>query len=196
MKNTQNKINRLEMVIATEKRQTKELLEDKSDGIKFTNKLYNLTYTDTLNSNFKLTRVKITVDWAKTAKYYKEKVKNYDEWVSYILVRKENECAELKYNIDFSESENYTSAVNKGRGLKKTDDYILIVEAQIEEIKLLSLVDDIDYEDVDTENEHKKELRSEIKSLGGKSQGLKTVEKLKEKLEGLKESTGDTDTED
>ncbi len=46
----------------------------------------------------------------------------------------------------------------------------------------------------DGDKDQKKALREEISALGGKSQGLKTVEKLQERLDSLKleqESTED-----
>lgn len=154
-------ISKLEMVVGTEYRQpsSKQNTVGKADaGLRFKEKLYNLERVNLKNSKFKDTKTSIFIDWVGTLAYYVEKVGKGSEWLDYILGRKETECEDLKFDIGFSTSESYTQAVDKGRAIKKPNDYIITVEKQIKDIKDLKIVKEV----VEPTDE---ELISELKTI-------------------------------
>lgn len=173
-------ISKLEMVFGTEYRQpsSKQNTVGKADaGLRFKEKLYNLERVNLKNSKFKDTKTSIFIDFEVTLAYYTDKVGKGTEWLEYILQRKETECEDLKFDIGFNTSESYTKAVDKGRAIKNPNDYIITVEAQIEEIKALDIVKDV-VESVDDLSDLKAIIKDEdLKLKVAKTDTRESVEK-------------------
>jgi hypothetical protein len=105
-------------------------------------RIYGLTVASKANANYKGTRKWIGIKWLETAKLQLE-AGNLD-WLDWVLEEKRLECKMLKRAIDFSVKEDYREAVADGEKLKKYNDYIGIVEGEIEllegiEFKLLEV---------------------------------------------------------
>ena len=159
-------ISKLEMVIGTEYRQpsSKQNTVGKADaGLRFKAKLYNLERVNLKNSKFKDTKTSIFIDWDATLAYYVDKVGRGAEWLEYILDRKETECEDLKFDIGFNTSDSYTKALDKGRAIKKPNDYIIKVEEQIEEIKALEIVKEV-VEPIEAPVKKKRRTKAEMYS--------------------------------
>ncbi len=145
-------------------------------------RIFGLLDANKRNSDFKNKRRWLEIKWNETAILQLE-AGNLD-WVEYALTEKELECKVLKRAIKFPVKDSYTEALEDGEQLEKYNDYIEVVEAQIEVIKGIEFKPkEIESSD---EKDAKAELRLGITKLGGKSQGLKTIEKLQERLDSLK----------
>ena len=173
-------ISKLEMVIGTEYRQpsSKQNTVGKADaGLRFKAKLYNLERVNLKNSKFKDTKTSIFIDWDATLAYYVDKVGRGAEWLEYILDRKETECEDLKFDIGFNTSDSYTKALDKGRAIKKPNDYIIKVEEQIEDIKALEIVKEV-VEPIDDLSDLKAIIKDEeLKLKVAKTDTRESVEK-------------------
>ena len=147
----------------------------------FIDRIFGLLDTNKRNADYKNKRRWIDIKWEETAVLQLEA--GNTDWIEYALEEKELECKGLKRAIKFPVKDSYTEALDDGEELEKYDDYILAVEAQIEVIKSIEFKPKEDINN--SEEEYKKELRAKIKALGGKSQGIKTVDKLLEKIDEL-----------
>ena len=180
-------ISRLEMVIGKEIKATSKSvnnLGEKDAGVRFTGRLINLEQANIKNGHFLDSKTSVVIDWDATLKYYNEKVGKGKEWLDYILERKETECEDLKFAIEFSSTDSYTKALEKGRVLKRTNDYIIKVEAQIEYIKGLS-IEEVKGEDLpplDTTGMDERRAIIKEESLGIRINKTDTVDDIDEKI--------------
>lgn len=182
--------NGLDSVIAScykQKSSSNRSLDDVSDATRFKDKLYpDINRVNKVNNGFNDTRTQILIDWKKTLDY-QIKVGNGDEWIEYILDQKTIECEDLKFEIGFPTTESYTKRVDSGRGPIKKNEYIKMVEKQIEDIKSLS----VSIKEEDTfEGLTIKEVKSLIKSeeLGIRATKEDTAETLMIKVEEARAS--------
>lgn len=96
-------------------------------------RIFGLHDTMKRNSNYKDKRRWISIKWEETAKLQLE-AGNLD-WVEYATSEKELECKTLKRKIKFPVKDSYTEALEEGEELDAYNDYIVVVESEIEILK-------------------------------------------------------------
>ena len=95
-----------------------------------TDRIFGLLDTMKRNANYKDKRRWISIKWEETAKLQLE-AGNLD-WVEYAREEKKLECKALKRAIQFPVKDSYIEALNDGEELKAYNDYIEVVENEIE----------------------------------------------------------------
>mgnify|MGYP003671506725 FL=1 len=98
-----------------------------------TQRIFSLSDANKRNADYKNKRRWIEIDWEKTALLQLE-AGNLD-WVDYALEEKKLECKSLKRAIEFPVKDDYREALEDGEELKQYNDYIVVVENQIDIIK-------------------------------------------------------------
>ena len=98
-----------------------------------TDRIFSLADASKRNSDYKNKRRWVSIKWEETALLQLE-AGNLD-WLDYVLEEKELECKALKRKIKFPVKDSYTDAINEGEQLDGYNDYIEVVEAEIETIK-------------------------------------------------------------
>jgi len=100
-------------------------------------RIFTLADASKRNSNYKDKRRWVKINWEKTALLQLE-AGNLD-WVEYALSEKELECKSLKRAIKFPVKDSYNEALAEGEKLEGYNDYISVVENEIELIKGIEL---------------------------------------------------------
>tara|TARA_R110002020_G_scaffold40164_3_gene118920 strand:+ start:5245 stop:5769 length:525 start_codon:yes stop_codon:yes gene_type:complete len=147
-------------------------LNDKAHDADFENRIYLGSYVDKINRQHKNMRQVIVVDWEETAKRQLEA--GNTTWKSDILESKEDEAYDLKMEMNFPTVESYTIASSKPKYNGQINDYLLIVERDIEIIKSIELVSD---------NEELETLKAKAKELGITLKGKQTVASIQKKID-------------
>jgi len=107
-----------------------------------TNRIFSLLDSMKRNSNYKDKRRWLDIKWEETAKLQLE-AGNLD-WVEYVLAEKKLECKSLKRAIDFPIKDSYIEALQDGEDLKGYNDYIVVVEKEIELIEGIEFIPKIE----------------------------------------------------
>jgi hypothetical protein len=113
----------------------------------FVDRIFGLADTMKRNANYKDKRRWIAIKWEETAKLQLE-AGNFD-WIEYVLEEKRLECKKLKRAIGFPVKDSYIEALEDGEELKRYNDYISVVEDEIEiisgiEFKPLEITKELD----------------------------------------------------
>jgi hypothetical protein len=103
-----------------------------------TNRIFGLLDSMKRNSNYKDKRRWLDIKWEETAKLQLE-AGNLD-WVEYVLAEKKLECKSLKRAIGFPIKDSYIEALEDGEELKSYNDYIVVVENEIELIEGIEFI--------------------------------------------------------
>ena len=118
------------------------------------NRIYGLLDANKRNSDFKNKRRWIEIKWLETAKLQLE-AGNLD-WLDWVLEEKNLECKSLKRAIGFPVKDSYNEALDDGEELKKKNDYISIVEDQIELLEGIEFKPSpVELEEVEQDEEEK-----------------------------------------
>ena len=135
-------------------------VNDRSGDPILTNRIFSLADANKRNSDYRNKRRWVEIKWKETAVLQLE-AGNLD-WIEYALEEKRLECKILKRAIKFPVKDSYTEALNDNEVLEKYNDYIEVVEAQIE------LIEGIEFKtsEVDPEEGMMDELRAAIKKEG------------------------------
>ena len=96
-------------------------------------RIFGLLDANKRNADYKNKRRWIDIDWIKTAELQMN-AGNLG-WLDYVLEEKKLECKILKRAIKFPVKDSYKEALQDGEELEKYNDYITIVEDQIEIIE-------------------------------------------------------------
>lgn len=108
-------------------------VKDRTGDAILKDRIFGLLDANKRNANYKDKRRWIDIKWQETAVLQLE-AGNLD-WVDYVLEQKKLECKALKRKIKFPVKDSYTEALEDGEELEKYNDYIEVVEAQIELIE-------------------------------------------------------------
>ena len=108
-------------------------VNDRSGDPILTNRIFSLADANKRNSDYRNKRRWVEIKWKETAVLQLE-AGNLD-WMEYALEEKRLECKILKRAIKFPVKDSYTEALNDNEVLEKYNDYIEVVEAQIELIE-------------------------------------------------------------
>ena len=98
-----------------------------------TDRIFGLLDANKRNANYKDKRRWIEIKWEETALLQLE-AGNFD-WVEYVLEEKKLEAKALKRAIKFPVKDDYREALDDGEELEKYNDYIIVVENQIDIIE-------------------------------------------------------------
>ena len=151
-------------------------LSDKNNDSGFKPMIYLRSYVDKINLQHKGMRQVIAVDWEETFKQQLEA--GNTGWKDQVLEDKTDEAYDLKMDMNFPTSESYTIASRKPKYKGEFNDYLLIVEKDIETLKSL--------EDADNEDDNElKELKAKAKELGIVLKGKQTIASITKKIEDL-----------
>ena len=97
------------------------------------NRIFGLRDTMKRNASYKDKRRWLHIKWEETAKLQLEA--NNLDWLDYVISEKQLECKNLKRSIEFPVKDDYREAIQDGEKLKAYNDYITVVEAEIELLK-------------------------------------------------------------
>ena len=100
----------------------------------FTNRIFGLDAINKINSDYFNKRRWVEIKWEETAKIQEDN-NQLNEWVAYMLAEKKFECKKLKRDIKFPVKDSYLEALEYGEELIAYNDYIEVVEKQIEIIE-------------------------------------------------------------
>jgi hypothetical protein len=96
-------------------------------------RIFGLQDTMKRNADYKNKRRWISIKWEETAKLQLE-AGNLD-WVDYVLAEKKLEAKQLKRAINFPVKDDYREALEEGEQLEGYNDYIVVVENEIETLE-------------------------------------------------------------
>jgi len=108
-------------------------VNDKVGEPVLTDRIFGLADANKRNADYKNKRRWIEIDWIKTAQLQLEA--GNTDWLEYVLGEKELECKALKRLIKFPVKDSYNEALDDGEELEAYNDYISVVENQIDVIK-------------------------------------------------------------
>ena len=103
-----------------------------------TDRIFSLEVVNKKNSDYKNKRRWIEVKWEETA--LKQLEAGNLDWLEYASDIKKLEAKQLKRNIGFPIKDSYIEALEDGEELKQYNDYIEIVENEIEILKGIEFI--------------------------------------------------------
>ena len=150
----------------------------------FKDRIFGLHAANKQNNEYKNKRRFIEINWLETAKLQLDA--GNDDWLDYVIEEKKHELKNLKRSIKFPVKDSYKEALQDGEELDMKNDYIEVVEDQLELLEGMEFVPTKQIEPVKDNPESIDDLKAIIKAEGlgirvGKEDTFESVEaKVKE----------------
>lgn len=138
-------------------------VNDKAGDPILIDRLFGLLDANKRNADYKNKRRWIEIKWLETAQLQLEA--GNIGWLDYVLSEKKLECKALKRAIDFPVKDSYNEALDDGEDLKGYNDYISVVENQIETLEGIEFKPNpIEIEGVEEPVKKKRRTKAEIEA--------------------------------
>lgn len=158
----------------------------------FENRIFGLHEANKKNNEYKNKRRFVEINWLETAKLQLDA--GNDDWLDYVIEEKKHELKTLKRAIKFPVKDSYKEALAEGEDLDMKNDYIEVVEDQLE---LLENMEFVPTKQIESTDEPVEEGETTIESLKAiiKEEGLgirvgkdDTIEDVEARIKAVKES--------